>query len=125
MNESVTGTVVAASVSAFSIATLFPALQAPVVLGALCGALLLVISQKEIGLFLRIIFFCVAFVIGLLTADLFTALVAEYLPQHLTEKVSPGFGALLSSALIVKGLLWAIRQMDNPSQLLNFLRGRK
>lgn len=55
MNEPVTGTVVAASVSAFSIATLFPTLQAPVVLGALCGALLLVISQKEIGLFLRII----------------------------------------------------------------------
>lgn len=92
MNEPVTGTVVAASVSAFSIATLFPTLQAPVVLGALCGALLLVISQKEIGLFLRIIFFCVAFVIGLLTADLFTALVAGYLPQHLMEKVSPVSG---------------------------------
>ncbi|HHV2301938.1 TPA: putative holin [Escherichia coli] len=125
MNEPVTGTVVAASVSAFSIATLFPTLQAPVVLGALCGALLLVISQKEIGPFLRIIFFCVAFVIGLLTADLFTALVAGYLPQHLMEKVSPGIGALLSSALTVKALLWAIRQLDNPGQLLDFLRGRK
>ncbi|EAR5802913.1 phage holin family protein [Salmonella enterica] len=125
MNEPVTGTVAAASVSAFSIATLFPSLQAPVLLGALCGALLLVISQKEIGLPLRIAFFCVAFITGLLTADLFAALVAGYLPQHLTEKVSPGFGALLSSALTVKALLWAIRQLDNPGQLLDFLRGRK
>lgn len=123
MNEPVTGT--AASVSAFSIATLFPSLQAPVLLGALCGALLLVISQKEIGLPLRITFFCVAFITGLLTADLFAALVAGYLPQHLMEKVSPGFGALLSSALTVKALLWAIRQLDNPDQLFDFLRGRK
>lgn len=119
MNEPVT----AAAVGAFSIATLFPALQAPVVLGALCGALLLVISQKEIGLFLRLAFFCVAFVVGLLTADLFTALIAGYLPLHLTEKVSPGFGALLSSALTVKILLWVIRQMDDPGQLFDFLRG--
>ncbi|WP_416045246.1 putative holin [Edwardsiella ictaluri] len=123
MNESVTGTVAAASVSAFSIATLFPSLQAPVLLGALCGALLLVISQKEIGLPLRIAFFCVAFITGLLTADLFAALVAGYLPQHLTEKVSPGFGALLSSALTVKVLAMGDPPDGQPQPVAEFLKG--
>ncbi len=110
---------------AFSLATLSPPFPAPVVLGALCGALLLVISQREIGLVLRVVFFCVAFVIGLLTADLFTALIAAYLPLHIADKLPPGLGALVSSAITVKALLRAIHQLDNPGPLFDFLRRRK
>ena len=107
-----------ALISAYSITTLFPNLDASVVLGALCGATLLIVGKNEFGRFKSILLFFVSFLIGIQFADFMMVL----LPLDLAAKTPRGFGALLVSILITQLLLLLLKQ--DLASLIKIIRGK-
>ncbi|QDQ27714.1 hypothetical protein FNU76_23795 [Chitinimonas arctica] len=110
------------SLFAVSLISLFPGLQAEIVLGAFAGAIVFVLSSTELKLARKLGFFLVAFCAGCIGARMATSLIAFALPASITA--SPGVGALLLSAVAVKLLLWLIGQADKPLALLSAIQKR-
>ncbi|USM11616.1 LysA [Burkholderia phage Carl1] len=111
--------------AALGVATLslFPGVDANVVMGAFAGSLLFVMTSADPSIPKRVAFFVISFVAGCLTAELFAAGLDAVLPARID--VHAGIGALIASALVVKLLLWLIAQADAPDRLLNVFKGRE
>lgn len=122
MAEPATTTTSTALVSAFSITALFPNLDAGSVLGALCGATLLIVGRKELGRFKSIALFFASFVIGILFSDLMTTVLCGILPQDLSDKTPLSLGALLVSILATQLLLLILNQ--DLASIIKIIRGR-
>jgi hypothetical protein len=114
-----------ATVAAVGVATLslFPGVDANVVMGAFAGSLLFVMTGKDPSLPKRFAFFVISFVAGCLTAEMFAVGIGTMLPAKIA--IHNGIGALVASALVVKLLLWLIAQADAPGRLLNAFKGGK
>lgn len=124
MTEPTTATFTAI-VSAFSVSMIYPNIENGIILGALCGSILLIISENNISVFRRIILFFISFAIGLLLAELTSYLIAPLFPVNVQEKIPVGLGALIASAISVKLLLWLIKRIDDPDELFNRFKGKR
>ena len=122
MAEPTSATTSTVLVSAFSITTLFPNLDLSSVLGALCGATLLIVGKKEFGRLKNIALFFTSFFIGILFADLTTTILCQVLPQELSDKTSLSLGALLVSILATQLLLLILNQ--DLGSLIKIIRGK-
>lgn len=122
MAEPATTTTSTALISAFSITTLFPNLDSGSILGALCGATLLIVGKKEFGRIKSIALFFSSFLIGILFADLMTTALCNILPQTLSEKTPLSLGALLVSIIATQLLLLILNQ--DLASLIKILRGK-
>ncbi|OCG24568.1 hypothetical protein A9G22_03935 [Gilliamella sp. App2-1] len=120
-----TTTTFTAIISAFSISIIYPNIENGMILGALCGSILLVISEEHISVFRRIILFFISFSIGMLLAEMTLNLLIPLFPSNIQPKVPLGLGALVASAVSVKLLLWLIKKFDDPSDLFNSFRRKK
>lgn len=123
MTEPATTTTGTALISAVSLTTLFPGLNASVVLGALCGATLLIVGRKELSRFKSILLFFTSFFIGILFADLMTSLLCNFLPQHVSDKTPLSFGAFIVSILATQLLLLILDQ--DLATLIKIIKGSK
>ena len=112
-------------IRAFSLSMIYPNTENGVILGALCGSILLVISEQYISPFRRIVLFFISFAIGLLLAEMTQYLLIPIFPTNIQTKIPPGLGALVASAISVKLLLWLIKKFDDPTDLFNNFRGKK
>ncbi len=101
-----------------AVLTLFPGVDAAVVLGAFAGALAFVTAKADIRSWKKVSYFLVAFVFGCLAAGHAAKLVGLILPASID--VSPGLGALFAAAVSVKLLLWLIDQ--EPIEILRGFR---
>lgn len=107
------------SVVAIALLSLLPGVDPAMVLGAFSGAVVFVMASDDLNAVKKIAFFLPSFGGGLLSAPMATGLVKLVLPAQIA--VSPGVGALLASALVVKTLLWLIAR--DPGTALEFLKG--
>lgn len=121
MAEPVSSTAVTGSVFSVAILSMFPGMEAAVVLGAFAGAVVFVLSSSDLSIAAKAASFIVSFIAGCIGADFMAGLIASLTPQPV--QVSEGVGALLAASLAVKLLLWLIRKADNPEDLIG--RGRK
>ncbi|MFQ1008883.1 hypothetical protein B6D16_09885 [Gilliamella apicola] len=112
-------------ISAFSLSMIYPNIENGIILGALCGSILLVISEQCISLLRRIILFLISFSMGLLLAEMTLYLLIPIFPTNIQTKMPLGLGALISSAISVKLLLWLIKKFDDPTNFFNYFRGKK
>ena len=112
-------------IRAFSLSMIYPNTENGVILGAICGSILLVISEQYISPFRRIVLFFISFAIGLLLAEMTQYLLIPIFPANIQTKIPPGLGALVASAISVKLLLWLIKKFDDPTDLFNNFRGKK
>ncbi|MCX8578824.1 hypothetical protein J3U35_05160 [Gilliamella sp. B2717] len=120
-----TTTTFTAVISAFSISIIYPNVENGIILGALCGSILLVISEEQISVLRRIVLFFISFAIGMLLAEITLYLLLPFFPSNIQTKVPLGLGALVASAVSVKLLLWLIKSFDNPTDLFNKFKGGK
>ncbi|WP_392565146.1 putative holin [Utexia brackfieldae] len=120
MAEPTTTTTTTALISAFSISALFPNLDANVVLGALCGATVLIIKKREISRFKSVLLFFASFLIGILFADFMASVISNFAPDSIT--VPNSLGALVVSVLITQLLLLIIDQ--DLASLIKLIRGK-
>ena len=114
-----------AIISAFSLSMIYPNIENGIILGALCGSILLVISEQCISLLRRIVLFLISFSMGLLLAEMTLYLLIPIFPTNIQTKMPLGLGALISSAISVKLLLWLIKKFDDPTNFFNYFRGKK
>ncbi|MCL6262186.1 putative holin [Craterilacuibacter sp. RT1T] len=121
MAEPISSTAVTGSVFSVALLSMFPGVEAAVVLGAFAGAVVFVLSSSDLGLVAKAASFVVSFIAGCIGSGFMSGLVAALTPQAV--QVPEGVGALLAAALAVKLLLWLIRKADNPEELIG--RGRK
>lgn len=118
-----TTTTFTAVISAFSISMIYPNIENGIILGALCGSILLVISEECISVLRRIILFFISFAIGMLLAEMTLFLLMPLFPINIQQKMPLGLGALIASAVSVKLLLWLIKKFDDPSDLFDKFKG--
>lgn len=110
------------SVFPFAVLSALPGVDPAVVLGAFSGAVVFVMASSELSVWKKLVFFLPSFGGGLLAAPLASSLVSFFLPAAIA--VDHGVGALLASALVVKGLIWLIA--SDAAALLDLLkRGRQ
>ncbi|QNM96384.1 putative holin [Chitinimonas koreensis] len=95
---------------------LFPGLDAATVLGAFAGAAVFVVSARELTRWQRLAYFAAALAAGVVLGRFAADLLTGWLPMRVA--IPAGVGALLSSAVVIKLLLWLIGQADNPAGLL-------
>ncbi|PHV12930.1 putative holin [Chitinimonas sp. BJB300] len=114
------GTVANTSLSTTTLVSLFPGVDAGIVMGAIAGAAVFVLSAKEISNLCKAGYFLVSFITGIASASTGTSVLVWLLPEHIT--VTPSVGALITAAISVKLLLWLIGQANNPMALLAKLR---
>ncbi|OCG45155.1 hypothetical protein A9G28_12830 [Gilliamella sp. Fer1-1] len=120
-----TTTTFTAVISAFSISMIYPNIENGIILGALCGSILLVISEEHISVLRRTLLFFISFALGILLAEITLYLLIPLFPSNIQTKVPLGLGALVASAVSVKLLLWLIKKFDDPSDLLDKFKGGK
>ncbi|HFD6683194.1 TPA: putative holin [Providencia alcalifaciens] len=117
MNEPLTGTT-ATSFAGVSIVGLFSGMDAGIVIGSFAGAVIFVLSSKDIGIPKRICFFIVSFVAGVLAAKDATGLLSAYFERNIDNSV----GAMFSSAGLV-GILSAISKPEAVTKFVNDVIG--
>ncbi len=104
---------------------LISSMQSSVALGAFAGAVAVVLASTELSLIRKSLFFLISFISGILCAhfgaDLLAGALGAWMPAG--SRVDAGVGALLSSALSVKILLWFICRDGNPLSLLSQTKG--
>lgn len=120
-----TTTTFTAIINHFLISVIYPNIENGVILGALCGSILLVISEDRISTLRRIILFFISFSIGMLLSEMTLNLLIPFFPSNIQSTIPLGFGALVSSAVSVKLLLWIIKKFDDPTDIFNNFRGKK
>ncbi len=118
-----TGTTADANLMAATLIGLFPDSNTGIVIGAFAGAVVFVLSAKDITNLCKIGYFAVALLAGIAGASTGTSLLVWLLPSHIT--VTPSVGALITAAVSVKLLLWLISESGNPLELLHKLRNPK
>ena len=118
-----TGTLATASLLAAVMVSLFPGIDAGMVMGAFAGAVVFILSAKDISNLGKVGYFIVAFIAGMVGATTGTSLLVWLLPSRIT--VTPSVGAVITAAVSVKCLLWLIGQASNPLALLSKLRNPK
>lgn len=121
MAEPISTTSASATLAAIGVLSLFPGVPAESVLGAFAGAAVFILSSQELTLVRKALFFCVSFVSGILAASTASGLMASALPKAVS--VSPGVGAMVSAAVIVRLLQWMIRRANDPDGALKEWRG--
>ena len=121
MAEPVTSSYATGTVAAIALLSLFPGVQAAVVLGSFAGAVVFVMASDDLNLGKKAAFFVISFIAGCLAAPIAAGLLAGLLPARIA--VSEGVGALIAAALAVRLLLWLIRRAENPADLLDSLKG--
>ncbi|MEO3714003.1 putative holin [Roseateles flavus] len=109
MAEPVSSSTATATLAGVALLSVLPGVDAARVLGAFAGAVVFVLASQDLGLLRKAAFFLVAFIGGLLGAELAAGLVSSILPSRL--EVSSGVGALLAAALVVKLLLGLIDKL--------------
>ncbi len=117
------GTVTNASLLATILVSLFPGIDAGIAMGAFAGAVVFVLSAKDISNLGKMGYFVVAFIAGIAGATTGTSLLTWLLPSHVV--VTPSIGAVITAAISVKLLLWLIGQAGNPLAFLDKLRNPK
>lgn len=90
------------TIGALGIFSMLPGVDAAVVLGAFSGAVVFVMSSKDMTWVVKLIHFFPAFFAGLLGAQETARLVSKLMPE--TLNVSNGLGAMVVSAVAVKML---------------------
>lgn len=125
MTEPTSATTATAVISAFSLSAIYPNLENGLILGALCGSILLVLNENEISVIRRILLFFISFTLGLLLAELSADLISLILPESVKHKTPVGLGALVASAISIKLLIWMIKHIDDLLEQLNIFRGKK
>lgn len=125
MTEPTTATTTTAMISAFSVATIYPNIENGIILGALCGSILLILNEGNISVLRRIALFFISFMLGMLLAEFTVQLLNEVLPESIQDKMPFSLGALIASAVSVKLMLWLIKNIDNPLSVINFIKGNK
>lgn len=125
MTEPTTATTTTAMISAFSVATIYPNIENGIILGALCGSILLILNEGNISVLRRIALFFISFMLGMLLAEFTVQLLNEVLPESIQDKIPFSLGALIASAVSVKLMLWLIKNIDNPLSVINFIKGNK
>ncbi|PHV11322.1 putative holin [Chitinimonas sp. BJB300] len=118
-----TGTLANTSLLAAVVVSLFPGIDAGIVMGAFAGAVVFILSAKDISNLGKAGYFVVAFIAGMAGAATGTSLLVWLLPSHIA--VTPSVGAVITAAVSVKLLLWLIGQASNPLALLGRLRNPK
>lgn len=124
MAEPVASTTATAGVITVALVSLFPGVDASVILGAFSGSIVFVLSSNELDAVKKIGFLLASFAAGILAAPMAAALLAGLLgalPGSIA--VSPGVGALLAATLAVKTLLWLLDR--NLRELIDLVRGRR
>ncbi len=117
VNDPLTGTATA-SLAGVSIVGLFSGMDAGIVIGSFAGAVIFVLSSKDIGIPKRICFFIVSFVAGVLAAKDATGLLSSYFERSIDNSV----GAMFSSAGLV-GILSAISKPEAVTKFVNDVIG--
>lgn len=125
MTEPTSATTATAVISAFSLSAIYPNLENGLILGALCGSILLVLNENEISVIRRILLFFISFTLGLLLAELSADLISLILPESVKHKTPVGLGSLVASAISIKLLIWMIKHIDDLLEQLNIFRGKK
>ncbi|MDN4572670.1 hypothetical protein DBB29_02985 [Pandoraea cepalis] len=120
MTEPVTTNATAATVGV-ALLSLFPGVDAAVVMGAFAGAGVFVLASDDLVPLKRGAFFLLSFVAGCLAARLCADLISWGLPERI--QVNPAVGALVASAVSIKLLLWLIRRAENPDKLVDSFKG--
>lgn len=120
MTEPVTTNATAATVGV-ALLSLFPGVDAAVVMGAFAGAGVFVLASDDLVPLKRGAFFLLSFVAGCLAARLCADLIGWGLPERI--QVNPAVGALVASAVSIKLLLWLIRRAENPDKLIDSFKG--
>lgn len=125
MTEPTTATTATAMISVFSVVTIYPNIENGVILGALCGSILLILNEGNISVLRRIALFLISFMLGVLLAEFSVELMSEILPSTIQDKMPLSLGALIASAVSVKLMLWLIKHINNPLAVINYLKGNK
>ena len=81
--------------------------------------------NERISVLRRIILFYISFAMGLLLAEMTLYLLIPIFPISIQNKIPLGLGALVSSAISVKLLLWLIKKFDDPTELFDIFKGKK
>ncbi|MEG2433746.1 MAG: putative holin, partial [Acinetobacter sp.] len=102
-----------AAVTGVTLVGLLSGLDTGVVIGAFAGAVVFVLSATEFRIWKRVVFFVVAFVLGILTAGFSTAMLSTVIPASVM--VEKPIGALVSSATIVWILIAVIAKAKNST----------
>lgn len=102
-----------AAVTGVTLVGLLSGLDTGVVIGAFVGAVVFVLSATEFRIWKRVVFFVVAFVLGILTAGFSTAMLSTVIPASVM--VEKPIGALVSSATIVWILIAVIAKAKNST----------
>ncbi|WP_187359958.1 putative holin [Chitinolyticbacter meiyuanensis] len=103
--------------------SLFPGVDAGVVLAAFGGAVLFVATSPELGGWAKLLYLIVSLIAGCMAAPFAAALLGLLLFGQVS--VDKPVGALIAATIAVKLLLWLIRRADDPAAWLDLLRGRK
>lgn len=115
-----TSTIANASLLGAILVSLFPGIDAGIVMGAFAGAVVFVLSAHDIRNLAKVGYFVVAFICGMAGAATGTSVLVWLLPERIT--VTPSVAAVIIAAISVKLLLWLIGQANNPLALLAKLR---
>ncbi|WP_199097213.1 putative holin [Dyella sp. ASV21] len=95
--------------------TFLSALAPEVVLGAFAGSVIFLLGATNKPKWQWVLYFIVAFLVGLLGAHTVAKVVSELLSMvRITAEVPEGFGALIAAACIINMLGWF---RDNPTYL--------
>ncbi|EAY0927146.1 hypothetical protein E1A40_08875 [Salmonella enterica subsp. enterica serovar Aba] len=112
MSEPLTAAGVAAGSAGMTFAALFPEATPAVMICALAGAALYVLSSGRHRLWKQIIFALISFIGGVYCAETASAIITgilnavlSHLNPPVTVKVSPAVGALVASVICVTALL--------------------
>ena len=114
MTEPITSTYATGAVTSLAVISLFPGIDAAIVLGAFAGAVVFVLTSDDLTLFKRLGFMAISFIAGCLAAQTVADLLSSFIPKVV---VSNGIGALVAAAISVRLLLWLIKRANDPTGL--------
>lgn len=123
MAEPITSGTASVALGAVTLLALFPGLQAETVLGAFAGAVVFVLSAKDLSLPLKAAFWLLSMIAGVVCAATVAALMSSVLPSKVI--VSSGVGALVAASVVIRLLLWLIRRAEAPDAALAEWRAKK
>lgn len=119
MAEPVASSTASAGVATVALLTLFPGVDAGVILGAFSGSIVFVLASDDLSATKKVGFLIPAFGSGILGAPVTAGLLSAIIPGAVA--VSPGVGALVSAALAIKSLLWLLDR--NLGEIVALVRG--
>ena len=110
MTEPVSSSTATAYIATASVLSLFPGIDASVVVGAICGAAVYALTESGLSAGKRLAFSLVSVIAGLVSATTTANILSDLLPG--TVQISPSVGALFSSAFSVRILMLVRNRID-------------